>query len=1781
MKAFLRYPTLYLICLFALLAKSPAKGQHVALTSDETAFHLRNHNRAGLTFENSLAGFQSLIVKSKEGRFAELMVRGYGKMTEEGRPALPVLKKLIEMPVGAKAEIRITNLEVQTIKLSDYKINLPVMPAQPPVSKQEDDPSLLPFHIDRALYANDEFYGKEPVRVIPLGELRGTGIFRLEISPFEYNPITGELRVITSIRCEIVFRKASAGPEKDPELFSPWHESIFGILINHETLSRELITGMPATYIIVSHPSFADALQPFIEWKTKKGFRIVEAYTDDPAVGNTTYSIKAYLQDFYNDPPEEYLPQTFVLFVGDVAQIPAFSGTAGSHVTDLYYCEYTGDVFPECFYGRFSANDLEELQPQIDKTLEYEQYLMPDPSFLDEVVMVAGADASHQLTWGNGQINYGTEYYFNAAHGIYSHTYLQPEPAGGNYSGQIRQNVSDGVAYANYTAHCSTSGWANPSFTTSHISALTNAHKYPLMVGNCCSSLEFQTTCFGEEVLRAPLKGAIGYIGGSNSTYWDEDFWWGVGFENISANPVYNPDHLGAYDRTFHDGAGLTTADWFVTQGQMPSAGNLAVSQSGSSRETYYWEIYHLMGDPSLMIYFSQPPDISVSYQALMPLATENFSVITQPYACVAISKDGILHGAKTANEIGVADVVMDPITEPGTADIVVTKQNGKPFMGTVEVASPNGPYVLFEAVNIDDSQGNNNGLADYGEQMLLDITLKNLGSATAVDVSAVLSTDSPYIEINNASHGWSAIDPGQSVMQNGAFEITVATWIPDQEEVIFQLEITDSSETWNSQFNILLNAPELETGMLIFNDQANGNGNGRPDPGENIEILVPVSNTGHSAISNVTASVSSGSAWINILSGVYEITGIEVNETEYAIFTVEIDEETPVGTTIEFTGAATDGTYSTQATWVANVGLIIEDFESGSFNSFFWEFPGNADWVIDNTTAFQGTYSARSGAIAHNEESGMSISLEVASPGEIYFAVKISSEVNYDFLHFYIDGIETDSWSGTSDWTEVSYPVSSGTHTFSWSYEKDGSVSSGTDCAWIDQVIFPPLNSEPVLHISSLSINDDNSGNGNGIADPGETVQAIISCVNTGISAAINATGTLITNSEYLDLSATSFDFGTLANGTVAQAEFNINIHENAPAGATGDLNFLLVSGGLSAQESFYIPIGYTNTEDFETGDFSQFAWQLSGNVNWQVSGSEPFEGQFSAISGDISDNQISSLSINIETGSDSEISFWQKVSSESGYDFLIFYIDGYQMDKWSGNTDWALQTYTLAPGEHVLEWIYDKDFSVSSFSDCAWLDLISLPYTLTPEEPVAAFMADNTVIAPGESVQFYDISTGIPESYSWTFEGGTPEFSDEENPLITYSVPGTFSVSLEVTNALGTSTKAIEGYIQAGGGSMTQALNIPAGWSGLSTCMIPENTQPGIMLQELMPDLVILQDMTGILYPAMNINTLGNWNYKQGYKVKMENAANITIPGWSTVSHQLELDPGWNLIPVMVNCNALATDVFGSAGSQITVVKDVAGTGVYWPEMNINTLQYLLPGKAYLVHALSEITITFANCNINNKGKPYIETGLSQGTFDISPTPASHLFAIANQALEDFDCSDGSYLTVRGNQDRLYGATLAGSNVVTVFGDDALTGFPDGAAEGEVLNFFIEKPQTGIRQEIVPHFDHLMPSRGNYSAEGLSRILRFTAENTGTDFSRIPQIYIYPNPATDQLFIHGATAGEIIRIVNLHGVEMLNTRVSENKTSIVDLTRIPHGIYFVTIRCEHNFYREKISIN
>ena len=372
----------------------------------------------------------------------------------------------------------------------------------------------------------------------------------------------------------------------------------------------------PVTYVIITNPIFLNTLNDFIEWKTQKGYHVIVGNTAE--IGSSTSSIKNFIENLYDNPSNSMSPPSFVLFVGDIAQVPSYNGSTGSHPTDLYYVDMSGDMIPDIFHGRFSAQNLSHLQSQINKTLEYEKYEMPDPSYLSEVLMVAGVDASYASTYGNGQINYGTDYYFNNDHGIFSHTYLYPASDGAGAAAAIIQDYNEGVGFANYTAHCSPSGWADPSFTVSDVPGLYNDHQYNLMIGNCCNSAQFDVESFGEAVLRSENNGAVGYIGGTNSTYWNEDYWWGVGNGNIVANPTYGATGPGAYDCSFHEN---NEDNWAVANSTLMLAGNLAVVEAGGSLVDYYWEIYHNMGDPSVSTYFGIPEENNLSHTEFLPRA--------------------------------------------------------------------------------------------------------------------------------------------------------------------------------------------------------------------------------------------------------------------------------------------------------------------------------------------------------------------------------------------------------------------------------------------------------------------------------------------------------------------------------------------------------------------------------------------------------------------------------------------------------------------------------------------------------------------------------------------------------------------------------------------------------------------------------------------------------------------------------------------------------------------------------------------------------------------------------------------------------------------------------------------------------------------------------------------------------------------------------------------------------------------------------------------------------
>jgi len=169
-----------------------------------------------------------------------------------------------------------------------------------------------------------------------------------------------------------------------------------------------------------------------------------------------------------------------------------------------------------------------------------------------------------------------------------------------------------------------------------------------------------------------------------------------------------------------------------------------------------------------------------------------------------------------------------------------------------------------------------------------------------------------------------------------------------------------------------------------------------------------------------------------------------------------------------------------------------------------------------------------------------------------------------------------------------------------------------------------------------------------------------------------------------------------------------------------------------------------------------------MGGNLDWTIDSSTFYEGEFSAKSGEITDDQTTEISLEIDVLTANEIRFFKKVSSESGYDFLKFYIDETELASWAGELDWSEEVFPVNIGEHVFKWVYSKDGLVSSESDCAWIDNVTLPISFPN-------LVENEV-----AIDQYSLKQNYPNPFNPT-------------TIIDYTIPSDQHVEIAVFNLRG----------------------------------------------------------------------------------------------------------------------------------------------------------------------------------------------------------------------------------------------------------------------------------------------------------------------------------------------------------------------------------------------------------
>jgi hypothetical protein len=240
----------------------------------------------------------------------------------------------------------------------------------------------------------------------------------------------------------------------------------------------------------------------------------------------------------------------------------------------------------------------------------------------------------------------------------------------------------------------------------------------------------------------------------------------------------------------------------------------------------------------------------------------------------------------------------------------------------------------------------------------------------------------------------------------------------------------------------------------------------------------------------------------------------------------------------------------------------------------------------------------------------------------------------------------------------------------------------------------------------------DDQQGNNNHRIDPGESYDMVITLRNLGSMALENGKAYLNIDHQYISVSNPDIAMDNIAHGDSLQLVFHMVCSSFCPHNALlMSVMNIISNNGAFTQSS---PVNFSASaiiEDWETVNFNKFDWVMGGNKPWAINFTDPYQGTCSAKSGNVDDGEMSDLQVTMNVIGYDDISFYKKVSSESGSDFLRFYIDNNLKGEWSGESGWENETFQVVPGYHTFKWAFEKDYANSQGSDAGWVDYIVFP--------------------------------------------------------------------------------------------------------------------------------------------------------------------------------------------------------------------------------------------------------------------------------------------------------------------------------------------------------------------------------------------------------------------------------------------------------------------------------------
>ena len=885
--------TAWLVCM--IIAAAGASSAAVLSGVGETEI--------AILVDNSLADFSFHSV----GGYDYIRGSGSAYLPDVGVPGLPQKTFHVAIPLDKRVVAVHASCRSRTVLEGTFDI----VPTQPPAVLGESAVGWVTGRPE--IYLDDRFYPQRLVGGFHQGFMGDSRLVSLHVSPFVWNPVSGELAFCDEIEIRVELepsrvarpvRPIAAGADR-------FGKSVKRIVANpedielfraargmHPILGASMLEEGDYEYVVVTVDSMAATFEPLVEWKNQKGVPAKCVTWEWIDLNYTGEAIQEKVRNFIIDAYQTW-GTAWILIGGDTYIIPsrrvyamdAQMGINGNKIrADLYYSDLDGswnengvnpygevadsvDMYPDIFVGRAPAENIAEAVVFVDKVLTYEKN--PPADYPLKMLMPGEILWSSPYTDASIGLNWIDEDFIPPRFDPITKLY---ESQGNESRESVLAAMSEGQNYVIHDGHCNeyVMGAGDGSIYYTDADTLSNGPKNFILNSIGCWPAAIDRDCIAEHFMNNPDGGCVAFIGNCR-------YGWGS-----PGNPGF-----GYSDKFQYEWARSVFGNQVFPLGQSLAEHKVVFVSFAGDENVYRWNEYqvNLLGDPEMPVWTDDPAGMYVTSPAGVMGSGDDVTVIVEDDqglvegALVCLMNDTDVYEKGRTDQAGTM-VFSVSTASPDSLLLTVTANNHSYYQGLIPIVTEGVLLDLTDTVVLDrdDEKPNPGEVADLG------ITIKNYGTEPDSGVWGVLrSTDGSCNVLDSIAY-FGYVPAGSEVEAPTTPRVEFDSSLANGAPVVLEFVLTDSSAAeWETRIPFVVATSILSPASYGINDVSGGDGDFVAEPGETMSLTLEVYNSGLT-YDGAQVTLTSLDPYLAVTDSVTDAGTIQAGSAGYTLHRVTVD---------------------------------------------------------------------------------------------------------------------------------------------------------------------------------------------------------------------------------------------------------------------------------------------------------------------------------------------------------------------------------------------------------------------------------------------------------------------------------------------------------------------------------------------------------------------------------------------------------------------------------------------------------------------------------------------------------------------------------------------------------------------------------------------------------------------------------------------------------------------------------------------------------------------------